>query len=259
MDQLLTDERTYKKEREAEGAAFDDKEVFITGAYRQQIEERNKFREEQEKQDAIDGTVDAILMELSLIIQMVSGMTKVEDQRLWQTAFQHHMLNMTARIDETTLKSESAEGSKDVKPPVEQAESKPIVADIKSEPKVEIDQLEQRERQTRPARESHRDRSPAPGNRTPPREQRRHERSRNSPPRQLNRSPSPKQRDQRRHERQRNSPPRRSYRSPSPKQRTGGRRSRSPRDRGPREALGPKGGRGLTEKEREREQVLRFN
>jgi hypothetical protein len=55
LEKLLHDERTYKKEREEEAGQFDDKEVFISGAYRQQIEDRNKFRIELEQQDRMDG------------------------------------------------------------------------------------------------------------------------------------------------------------------------------------------------------------
>lgn len=50
----MHDENTYKKEREKEAGEFEDKEVYITGAYRKQIEERNQFREEIEKDDALD-------------------------------------------------------------------------------------------------------------------------------------------------------------------------------------------------------------
>jgi hypothetical protein len=55
LEKLLHDEHTYKKEREQEAGEFDDKEVFVTGAYRKQIEERNKFREELEESDRMDG------------------------------------------------------------------------------------------------------------------------------------------------------------------------------------------------------------
>jgi coiled-coil domain-containing protein 55 len=54
LEKLLVEERKFKKERASEGTEFDDKEAFVTGAYKQQIEERNKFREEIEKQDYID-------------------------------------------------------------------------------------------------------------------------------------------------------------------------------------------------------------
>ena len=55
LEKLLHDERTYKKEREQEAGDFDDSEVFITGAYRKQIEERNQFRVVLEQQDKMDG------------------------------------------------------------------------------------------------------------------------------------------------------------------------------------------------------------
>lgn len=55
MEKLIHDEHTYQKERLAEADAFADKEVYITEAYREQIEERNKFRKDLEKKDAMDG------------------------------------------------------------------------------------------------------------------------------------------------------------------------------------------------------------
>jgi hypothetical protein len=55
LEKLIHDEHTYKKDREKEAGEFEDKETFITGAYRQQIEERNKFREELEERDKFDG------------------------------------------------------------------------------------------------------------------------------------------------------------------------------------------------------------
>lgn len=40
----------------AEAGKFDEKEVYVTGAYRKQIEERDKFRKEIEEEDALEGT-----------------------------------------------------------------------------------------------------------------------------------------------------------------------------------------------------------
>jgi hypothetical protein len=55
LEKLLRDERKQDKERVTEGDEFKGKEVFVTGAYRKQLEETVKFREELEKTDRIDG------------------------------------------------------------------------------------------------------------------------------------------------------------------------------------------------------------
>lgn len=52
---LVHDENVYKKERETEAGAFDDKEAFITEAYKKKIAERNEFRKKVEMEDALDG------------------------------------------------------------------------------------------------------------------------------------------------------------------------------------------------------------
>lgn len=55
LEKLLRDERKQEKEREAEGDEFKGKDVFITSAYREQLEETVKFRKELEESDRIDG------------------------------------------------------------------------------------------------------------------------------------------------------------------------------------------------------------
>ncbi len=55
MGKMLRDERTEEKRRKEEGGAFDDKEVFVTGAYREKVEEVKRYKEELAKQDATDG------------------------------------------------------------------------------------------------------------------------------------------------------------------------------------------------------------
>ncbi|KAI1732526.1 coiled-coil domain-containing protein 55 domain-containing protein [Ditylenchus destructor] len=79
LEKLLHDENTYKKERAKEAGEFEDKEVYVTGAYRKQIEERNQFREEIEKDDALDSLVN------------------VKDQGLWQQAFNRNLLESRTR------------------------------------------------------------------------------------------------------------------------------------------------------------------
>uniref|UniRef100_A0AC35GPL9 Nuclear speckle splicing regulatory protein 1 N-terminal domain-containing protein n=1 Tax=Panagrolaimus sp. PS1159 TaxID=55785 RepID=A0AC35GPL9_9BILA len=54
MEKLMVDERKQAKEREAEGEEFKDKDAFVTGAYKKQIEERERIRKELEEQDRMD-------------------------------------------------------------------------------------------------------------------------------------------------------------------------------------------------------------
>lgn len=55
LEILLRDERKQDKERKAESDEFKDKDVFVTSAYRKQLEETVKFRKELEESDKIDG------------------------------------------------------------------------------------------------------------------------------------------------------------------------------------------------------------
>jgi coiled-coil domain-containing protein 55 len=55
LESLLRDERKQEKERMTEGDEFKDKDVFVTGAYRKQLEETVQFRKELEEKDRIDG------------------------------------------------------------------------------------------------------------------------------------------------------------------------------------------------------------
>uniref|UniRef100_A0A914DRS2 Nuclear speckle splicing regulatory protein 1 N-terminal domain-containing protein n=1 Tax=Acrobeloides nanus TaxID=290746 RepID=A0A914DRS2_9BILA len=88
LEKLLVEERKFKKERASEGTEFDDKEAFVTGAYKKQIEERNKFREEIEKQDYID------------------SLTKVENQKMWQSGFHRILLNNLTTDEKIEIRGE---------------------------------------------------------------------------------------------------------------------------------------------------------
>jgi coiled-coil domain-containing protein 55 len=55
LEKLLRDERKQEKERITEGDEFKDKDIFVTSAYRKQLEETVKFREQLEETDRIDG------------------------------------------------------------------------------------------------------------------------------------------------------------------------------------------------------------
>uniref|UniRef100_A0A914GZR5 Nuclear speckle splicing regulatory protein 1 N-terminal domain-containing protein n=1 Tax=Globodera rostochiensis TaxID=31243 RepID=A0A914GZR5_GLORO len=93
LNRLLVDENTYKKEREREAGQFDDDEVFVTGAYRQQIEEREQHKVEMEREEALEKMCD------------------VRDQRLWQQAFNRTLLDNISRNPSTSegLKEEKDE------------------------------------------------------------------------------------------------------------------------------------------------------
>uniref|UniRef100_A0A914Y8D7 Nuclear speckle splicing regulatory protein 1 N-terminal domain-containing protein n=1 Tax=Panagrolaimus superbus TaxID=310955 RepID=A0A914Y8D7_9BILA len=88
MEKLMVDERIQAKEREAEGEEFKDKEAFVTGAYKKQIEEREKIRKELEEQDRMDSRL------------------KVEDQSFWQANFNRRLLDDMTE-DKTIVKVEN--------------------------------------------------------------------------------------------------------------------------------------------------------
>ena len=48
-------EKTVQKERESEKGMFDDKEAFVTGAYRQKMLEMQEEEEKERKRQAIEG------------------------------------------------------------------------------------------------------------------------------------------------------------------------------------------------------------
>ncbi|VDM49621.1 unnamed protein product, partial [Toxocara canis] len=107
LEQQSREERKQLKEREAEGGEFDDKEVFVTGAYRKQMEEMQKFRE----QEAVENRLDEL--------------TAVEKQKggVGQGGFYRTLLNDLARSgtsatekDEESIKKESVESEDDEQP-----------------------------------------------------------------------------------------------------------------------------------------------
>lgn len=51
-------EKKIQKEREAEGDLWGDKEVFVTSAYRQKLEERQQLEEEERRQEQLESLLD---------------------------------------------------------------------------------------------------------------------------------------------------------------------------------------------------------
>ncbi|VDK50924.1 unnamed protein product [Anisakis simplex] len=90
LEQQGREERKQLKEREAENGEFEDKEVFVTGAYRKQMEEMQKFRE----QEAVENRLD----ELTAVEKQKEGM--------WQGGFYRSLLNDLSRKDDQTSSSD---------------------------------------------------------------------------------------------------------------------------------------------------------
>lgn len=89
LENLLRDERKQAKERKAEGEEFKDKDVFVTSAYRKQLEETVKFRKELEDSDKIDGKpLEGWAIWLSLCLEM----TSVQGQQMWRENFGKKLL-----------------------------------------------------------------------------------------------------------------------------------------------------------------------
>jgi coiled-coil domain-containing protein 55 len=49
-------EKKVQKEREKEGGEFDDKEVFVTGAYRKKMQDMQALEEKERREAAMEGT-----------------------------------------------------------------------------------------------------------------------------------------------------------------------------------------------------------
>ncbi|KAM3724677.1 Nuclear speckle splicing regulatory protein [Dirofilaria immitis] len=89
LAQQSREERKQQKEREAEAGQFDDKEKFVTSAYKKQLAEMENFR----LQEAIDSRFD----ELTAVEKQKGGM--------WKGGFYRTLLSDIAR-DNNTVKSE---------------------------------------------------------------------------------------------------------------------------------------------------------
>ncbi|KAK0417674.1 hypothetical protein QR680_013142 [Steinernema hermaphroditum] len=83
LEKQLRDERKQIKEREQENGEFDDKEVFVTSAYKKQLELMEEFKSEQKQSDLFD------------------EMTAVGKQKMWQQGFNRFMLeNLSSTRDQ---------------------------------------------------------------------------------------------------------------------------------------------------------------
>ncbi|PAV83111.1 hypothetical protein WR25_07760 [Diploscapter pachys] len=96
INEQSVQERQQQKEREKEGDEFADKEVFITSAYKEQLEAIEKLREEEEYEAKFN------------------SLTSVEKQKMWQAGFQRQMLESLARTGQGSSKTaeEQAQDSK---------------------------------------------------------------------------------------------------------------------------------------------------
>ncbi|PIO67844.1 hypothetical protein TELCIR_10394 [Teladorsagia circumcincta] len=89
LEQQSREERQQQKERVQEGVEFADKEVFVTGAYRKQMEEVQKFREEEAYE------------------KRFNELTSVEHQQAWQAGFGRTLLNELARGEQSLMQKGS--------------------------------------------------------------------------------------------------------------------------------------------------------
>lgn len=112
----MHEERSAVKERHAEAGQFEDKEEFVTGAYREKLEEARKRQEEIDREERIDGKEHSSSFNLRssryfFLCVNVLELTKVEGQKLWQQSFNRKLLNDISRgpADDGAFKEESTE------------------------------------------------------------------------------------------------------------------------------------------------------
>uniref|UniRef100_A0A8R1TMX2 DUF2040 domain-containing protein n=1 Tax=Onchocerca volvulus TaxID=6282 RepID=A0A8R1TMX2_ONCVO len=106
LAQQSREERKQQKEREAEAGQFDDKEKFVTSAYKKQLAEMENFR----LQEAVDNRLDEL--------------TAVEKQKIgmWKGGFYRTLLddivqdnNTPIKIEEKDIKQEQTESAEHAK------------------------------------------------------------------------------------------------------------------------------------------------
>ncbi|VDK70653.1 unnamed protein product [Litomosoides sigmodontis] len=101
LAQQSREERKQQKEREAEAGQFDDKEKFVTSAYKKQLAEMEDFR----LQEAVDNRLD----ELTAVEKQKSG--------VWKGGFYRTLLDDIVG-DSNTVKTEEMDIKQEVKSPI---------------------------------------------------------------------------------------------------------------------------------------------
>jgi len=85
MENEKVQERKIQKEREMEGDLWGDKEVFVTSAYRQKMEERQRLEEEERNQERIEELLDVRKQKdlsgfYDQLLKMKSGEIVIEEE-----------------------------------------------------------------------------------------------------------------------------------------------------------------------------------
>ncbi|CAJ0585778.1 unnamed protein product, partial [Mesorhabditis spiculigera] len=99
LEEKSREERLQQRERIKEKGEFDEKEVFVTGAYRQLMEEVEVYRKEEARQNLIDEA------------------TAIDKQKIWQSGFARTILSSIARDGDdgtTSVKQEPETAEKPV-------------------------------------------------------------------------------------------------------------------------------------------------
>jgi len=85
IEEASRDARMQEKERIKEGEQFAEKESFVTGAYRKQMEDIEQLRKEEAEE------------------HIFNQMTDVQKQKLWQQGFNRYMLNELSRDGDPSM------------------------------------------------------------------------------------------------------------------------------------------------------------
>ncbi|CAD5226355.1 unnamed protein product [Bursaphelenchus okinawaensis] len=94
LEKLIIEEKKQERERAEEGDEFEDKEVFVTGEYRKQIEEKEKFRKELEAEEHVND---------------INDVTKAS---MYRETFAKKLLDDRVREREMLIKEEPTEAEK---------------------------------------------------------------------------------------------------------------------------------------------------
>uniref|UniRef100_A0A914UVM6 Nuclear speckle splicing regulatory protein 1 N-terminal domain-containing protein n=1 Tax=Plectus sambesii TaxID=2011161 RepID=A0A914UVM6_9BILA len=118
LEMQSREERKQQKERIAEGEQFADKETFVTGAYRSQMEDMEKYREEEARESRLEALMD------------------VTKQKDYQAGFYRHLLNDLTRDGTTpstaTVKKEPTDDAKDDEKTRERAKERATTSEQQS-------------------------------------------------------------------------------------------------------------------------------